>query len=482
VGALSALHAEDTKAVIYLRQSLDRTGEEFAVDRQRTDALALAKVRGWSVVRIEIDNDTSAAGKRRRPGFEAVLAAIETREVSAVIAWDMTRLTRNRRDTVRVIEAGERAKAVLAFCRSADLDLSTPSGRMLADILASVARQEIEQKSDRQKRANMQAAEQGRRIGGRRPFGYEPDGVTVREDEAAVIRHAFDDVLSGASLAQIARNWNAAGFTTPQKTRNGEPSKWIATTARGVLVNPRYAGFRGFTSEPEHGRRKVEATYPAKWPALVSEETWRAVVGMLSDPDRYTARYKGAKSLLTGVALCGVCGATVHSGGANTRTRRIYRCSAGSNGHVSRSAAPVDEWVSEVVIARLSRPDAAELLRDGKRPDIDALRTESQVLRLRLDQIATEFADGVLTSGQLRTMTGRLKSKIAANESEMADAGRVNIFGPLVKAKDVRRVWQSLSTDNQRKVIDALMIIRIMAPGRGRRTFDPDTVIIEPRV
>ena len=68
---------------------------------------------------------TPAAGKRRRPGFEAILSAIETGEVGAVIAWDMTRLTRNRRDTVRVIEAGERAETCW---RSAWIgsDLSTP--------------------------------------------------------------------------------------------------------------------------------------------------------------------------------------------------------------------------------------------------------------------------------------------------------------------------------------------------------------------
>jgi site-specific DNA recombinase len=205
-------------------------------------------------------------------------------------------------------------------------------------------------------------------------------------------------------------------------------------------------------------------------------------VGLLSDPDRYTARNRGARSLLTGIALCGVCGATVHAGGANTHQKRIYRCSAGYNGHVSRSAAPVEQWVSKVVVNILSRPDAAELLADDDQPDIEALRSEARVLRLRLDQSATEFADGVLTASQLRAMTGRLRSKIATIEAQMADAGRTDVLGPLVQADDVRAVWEALSTDRQRVVIDVLMTIKIMPPGRGRRTFDPETVIIEPRV
>jgi site-specific DNA recombinase len=51
-----------------------------------------------------------------------------------------------------------------------------------------------------------------------------------------------------------------------------------------------------------------------------------------------------------------------------------------------------------------------------------------------------------------------------------------------VQARNVRAAWGVLSTDRKRVVIDALMIIRIMPPGKGTKTFRPETVIIEPRV
>jgi DNA invertase Pin-like site-specific DNA recombinase len=472
-------------AALYLRISRDSTGEGLGVERQRADALKLAELRGWPVALIETDNDISAAGKKRRPGFEAIMSAVEKGEVQAVIAWDMTRLTRNLRDLVRIIEAGERHKTVLAFVRGDSHDLSTPNGRMIANILASVARQEIEQKADRQRAATRQAADQGRWIGGRRPFGYEKDGVTIRENEAAAIRQAYDAVLVGVPLAQIARDWNAAGLWTPQQARKEDrkdrPSQWVPSATRGVLMNPRYAGLRGHGSVPEHGRRKIEVAGPAKWPGIISEETWRAVVGLLSDPARFTAKNSGGRNLLTGIALCGVCGATVNAGGSNRPGHRIYRCSA-TWGHVVRAALPVEKYVGEVVIARLSRPDAADLLRDDKRPDIDALRSEAMAMRARLDQLATDWADGAMTSSQLRTATSRLRSKLALTESRMADAGRVDVLGPLVLAGDVRAVWEALSTARQRVVIDALMIIKLMPPGQGRRTFRPETVIITPRM
>jgi hypothetical protein len=52
----------------------------------------------------------------------------------------------------------------------------------------------------------------------------------------------------------------------------------------------------------------------------------------------------------------------------------------------------------------------------------------------------------------------------------------------LVGAGDVRAVWEALSTSRKRVVIDALMIIKLMPPGRGTRTFRPETVIITPRM
>jgi hypothetical protein len=183
---------------------------------------------------------------------------------------------------------------------------------------------------------------------------------------------------------------------------------------------------------------------------------------------------------LTGIALCGVCGATVNGARARTK-KRIYRCSR-SYGHICRAAEPVEEWVSEVVVARLSREDASELLTDDKRPDIDALRSEATALRSRLDQLTAMFTDGELTVAEFRKGRTRAQAKIATVEARMADAGRANVLGPLVLADDVRAVWEALSVDRQRVIIDALMTVTLLSPGKGRRAFDPETVVITPRI
>ena len=40
---------------------------------------------------------------------------------------------------------------------------------------------------------------------------YDADGVTVREDEAKLVRQGYADIFSGESLAEVARRWQAAG-------------------------------------------------------------------------------------------------------------------------------------------------------------------------------------------------------------------------------------------------------------------------------
>lgn len=471
----------DVKAISYARASQDRTGQELSVERQTEDQRTLAKLRGWELVAEIRDNDVSAAGKRKRPGFEQALDMVRAGEAQMIVSTDMSRLTRGKaRDEVRLLELGLDTGLRLSFVRAPDLDLSTAAGRLTASILIAAARHEIEQKSERQSRAARQAAEQGRWQGGRRPFGYEADGRTIREVEADALRDAYAAVLTGVSLGGVARDWNARGLHTPQSKRDGSASTWTSQTVRPTLLNARYAGLRA------RGRGKDQQVMAAaEWPAIVPESTWRAAVAVIADPSRANPPRSG-RALLTGVAYCGVCGedapSTVHAGAAPSRRGkegyRTYRCRA-AYGHVGRAAEPVDEYVTAVVLERLNRPDARDLLVDHDRADVDQLRTEALALRKRRLSLLGLAMDGTYTDAEVRDRAGQLAEQIAAVEAQLADAGRVDILGPLIDADDLRAAWDALDVDRQRAVIDTLMTVRLHPPGRGTRTFRPETVEIE---
>jgi DNA invertase Pin-like site-specific DNA recombinase len=451
-------------AVVYTRISQDRNGEGAGVARQETDARALAKARGWTVTSVIVENDTSAAGKKIRPGFERLLQAVEEGTAQVVIAWALDRLTRNRRDTLRLIEACQKQNATIALVRGSDLDMSTPAGRLTADLLAAVARSEIETKSDRQKRAHQQAAEQGRRVTGARPFGYTADGMTFLEPEAQAVRNAYQWLLDGVSLGQIANRWNSAGLYTPQGSH-----LWTGATVGTCLRKPRNTGLRAHNDE---------IVGEAVWPALVDREIWHTALAIMKDPNRLSMR--GDQRLLTGLALCGVCEGPVHTGG--NKGYPVYRC-ATSTGHFSRKAEPVDEYVAEVMIARLSRSDAADLFtQPDDSPNRSELIREADKIRRKLDGLATMYEEGILTARGVRQSSERLRAQLAGVDAKLAEANGIpRAARTIVNAADVRAAWDSTEVADRREVIRALADVYVDPPGRGIGVFNPDTVRINWR-
>lgn len=472
------------RAAIYLRISQDRTGEELGVTRQRKDCKELAERRGWDLVGVYVDNDTSATSGKRREQWELMMTDIEDGEIDVVIGVTIDRTLRTGRDRLRMLELGKSKNLTISLTRGSDMDLSTPAGRFAADILGAVAQNEIEVKSDRQKSATAQAAAMGKWTGGRKPFGFEPDGVTVREDEAQAIRDAYEALIAGATLKSIADQWNELGLRTGQaprvRTQLGARSPWRSTTVKRVLENSRYAGIRSYQGE-ECGT--------AQWPALVPLEVFRAAQDVFR---RRQPRGAPRRQLLTGVAVCGnpLCGRTVHAC-VNSRGDMAYRCSSSDKAntfitpvegrHPYRRAVPVDEYVTNHVLERLDRRDAWELLTDDEdSSELPALRAEVSALQKRLEQLAAEFA--TLTDIPLReyrAMTQATRDRLTDVESRLVASGRNRVLSQLIRASDTEAVWEDLAMDRQRVIIDGLMTVTLLPVGAGSRLFRPETVIIE---
>lgn len=462
------------RAFVYLRQSLDRANTGAAVDRQREDCLKLCAERGWEVVRTFVDNDVSASSRKPRPAYVEMLKALRNGEAEVLIAWHVDRLTRKITDLEELIELSQATGLRIATV-TGDLDLSTDAGRLVGRILASVARGEVERKGARQKRAQQQAAQQGRPAGGRRPFGYASDGETIIDTEAQHIRRAYADLLTGASLKGIARKWNAAGQTTTM----GNP--WNHGNVRSVLRNPRYAGLRTY---------RGEVVGPATWKALIDEETLRATEALLSMPERRTTANTARRWLLPGLALCGFCGATVATGHTQ-HGKRIYRCR--TRAHISRKADPVDALIAGgeidgvkvrgIVVERLSRPDALELLtEDTATPAVQVAQARAQAIQDRLDDLAVGLEEGVLTLAAVRRSSERLRAELAKVQAELQNAVHADVLRPLVTARDAEQAWAGYDLAQRRQVIDALMTVTLLKPEQARQEFDPETVKIEWKV
>lgn len=291
------------RAAVYCRLSQDRTGAGVVVDRQERECRQLAESLGWTVAKVYVDNDVSAYRKKPRPGYGAMMAAVESEQVDAVLAWHADRLHRSPRELEAYIDICEPRGVVTRTVRAGELDLATASGRMIARQLGAVARYESEQTAGRVRAGKADAASRGAWSGGQRVYGYEMvpaaerisggSALRVIPTEAGVVRDASRRVLAGESLRSVARSLNLAGHSTT----NGRP--WTGSTLRKVLLRPTSAGLRASGGE---------ILCPGQWDALIPEDEWRGVVALLRDPARRTTDRHVRTYLGSGLYLCGVCG------------------------------------------------------------------------------------------------------------------------------------------------------------------------------
>lgn len=189
-------------AAIYLRISLDREMDGLAIERQRKDCEAIAKQKGWVVVEEYVDQSKSATNKTKtRPSYDRLGKDYAAGKFSAIICWDLDRLTRQPRQLEDWIDAAE-DRGLLLVTANGEADLTTDGGRMYSRIKAAVAKSEVERKSARQTRAHRQRAEHGRAPKGVRPLGYDLNGDVIPHEGEAV-KAIYTAFSQGSTLRSI---------------------------------------------------------------------------------------------------------------------------------------------------------------------------------------------------------------------------------------------------------------------------------------
>lgn len=442
--------------VIYARISRDREGAGIGVARQEKECRELLA----DVDLVITDNDLSAYSGKPRPGYERLLGLLNDGRVQTLVVWHNDRLHRSPKELEAFIDVIERNPVTIRTVTAGLFDLSTPAGRMQARVLGAAARYESEQKSVRIKSKFREKAAAGEWHGGVRPFGYDDDGVTIRESEAETVRQATREVLAGGSLRDIARRLNDAGVTSTL----GKP--WSPNQVKAMLIRARNAGLR-----EHHGEVVGQAT----WPALVEEADWRAARALLMDPSRRTTTTNARKYLLSGIATCAECDGVIIAKWVTTRRskRLVYECRYSHC--VARAMHHVDALVEETVIARLQRDDARDLLQVEPNQGVD-LNAEADELRARMQQAAEAFTVGAITMQQLQTITQGCQNRLSAINATQLDGARASLLYALVDAADAHTVWEGLSLTQRRAVIGTLLDVSLARTARRGPGFDVESV------
>ncbi|MDK8764088.1 recombinase family protein [Corynebacterium sp. MSK218] len=461
------------RAVIYTRISKDlRDGS--GVDRQKDECRKYCEARDYLIVDVLEDNDISAFDrKKKRPAYEQLLDMARRGDMDVIVAWHTDRLYRRVADLSTIVDACNTTGVDVETVQGGELDLSTANGRMIAQILGSIAEGEVDHIVERIQAAHADRAARGRYRGGPVSFGFntvkgKPGYLVHNAKEAEAVRVGIDDVLAGKSLNSIARKW-----VDMEVAREGEYGPLTAAKVRRRLSSPRVAGL-----EPYKGQVYPATTYEA----IVPEDKWRAALDVMASNESRNTRGSERKWLGTGIYRCGLCGGymfVINRKRDNGKRVPSYHCRTCTK--VSRKVANVDEVVVGAALRHLSRPEnRIRLARKDNESGINlqSLLDRKRGVEARMNELAVLLAEGDLTAGQFRAANNTLKTELQGLDRQLSRVRRTSPLAQLiVEGENLQRTWDSLVPEQKHQVINALMKVTIMPTGYGH--FDPSKIKIE---
>jgi DNA invertase Pin-like site-specific DNA recombinase len=459
--------------VIYARQSKTRDGSE-SIETQIEACKGACERLGYEVVAVLAEPPSTSGYKNRgksREKFKLLLSGFINGDWQMVMAYKTDRLSRG---------GGPGWAPLLEVIERAGLDVdravATPSGYVSEfeiGIRATMDREESKKISERGKDIAERKAKQGKPQGGRRPFGYQEDRVSLDPVEAAALREMARRVLAGDSFKAIAWWLNAEGLTTT----TGRP--FIPVTVRNMLHKVRYAGLRVHDG--------VE--YPAVWEPVFDAETWEKLkLNLLLRSEAYANAPKPRRYLLTGVIFCGGCGMPLNGmtkkDHPNRPLRPTYQCRVQGDrqkkhgcGGVTRNADALDHWVRESILAHLNSASLLELL-GATGDDADLIRellTDRDGQRTRLNQLIDDYATGLLTRVQFERAKTTAESELQRVERLLTrQVSTHEILSMLPADKSAREAWMEGSDDWRRGLVRGLIERINVKPGTTKPFYEAD--------
>jgi len=411
------------RAVIYAR--ISQTQKVDKVADQTSQCRDLAAKYGYDVVAVFSDDGISASRKADgtvldRVGFDGLLEFLDGGGADIVLATEEARFDRDGQAKRELEFVCQTNGLTWHTIRDGHVDPGTDAGELMSGIRVLMDRQESRRSAARRKAANAMLIAKGMPSGGKRPYGFESDLITVRESEAKWVRFMYAEVLKGTSLYMIRKALNDGGA----RTTGGK--LFSATLLKDTLSRPRNCGrlvALGVLQEKSLINQIVE-------PAVFDE-----AMGMLSAirADGKTSGPKPELNWLSSMILCASCGAPMISKLGAQGTHRYYMC--------NRKASGMDSNVNRKHV--IVRADQVEAL--------VSLRMYGELLS-RFSAPPTEV-DG--------TALAQVHSEIAANAAERTNLTEMYLL-PGVDKKLIASKLATLATAD-----NALNVKRVQLLAKG---------------
>ena len=221
------------KVVAYIRVSTQKQADHgVSLEAQEAKLKQYADLYELEIVETYVDAGESAK-TLERAGLQQALCDLDTGVAEGMVIIKLDRLTRSVVDLGWLLEhyfAKDNGPALM--CVNERFDTRTPAGRLILNIMMSVAQWEREETGERTKVAMAHKASTGFYTGGRARYGWAPcqNGALMPvEREQNIIRRVRGMVDDLFGYNQIARLFNEEGV--PTRRENGQ---WYASSIKNI--------------------------------------------------------------------------------------------------------------------------------------------------------------------------------------------------------------------------------------------------------
>ena len=332
------------RAVGYRRVSMREQVDGFSLDAQENNIRKFAAERGWDVIQVYTDAGISAKKDSQRPQLVKLMEDAKAGHFDVIMVDKIDRFYRHLNGLLNALDQLNNHNVTFVSVQER-LDFTTPWGKLTLTMLGMLAEIYIDNLRQETRKGKMQRARDGL-WNGNIPFGYcrglcsrcedtngpgycpdvgkpdKGDGKTMVEHpiDGHIVRTAFDLYLNGSKGdMRVAEKLNQMRFTLPDGSERAYRSKGIPggksagpfkkDFVRGLLTRVLYTGKIAYYGKGR--KRKIEALFPGKHPALISEETFQALTDLRHTVgSAATTKYSNAQRVypLTGMIFCSGCG------------------------------------------------------------------------------------------------------------------------------------------------------------------------------
>jgi len=304
------------RCAIYTRKStddgLDKEFNTLEAQREAGENYIRSQAyQGWEIIPTHYDDGGFSGGSLKRPALQQLLNDVEAGLIDMIVVYKIDRLTRSLVDFSKLVEVFD-ANNCSFVSVTQNFNTYDSMGRLTLNVLLSFAQFEREVITERIRDKVSASKKKGMWMGGILPLGYDSYNkkLVINEDEAQIVRLAFEKYLVLRSEIAVAEWLNENGYTTMNKGNN---SKFTHMRISKMLKNVLYIG------KIPH----KENIYDGQHEAIISQEIFDEVqniksknrIGRLA-PSRFIEH-----SLLKGFICCDCCQSAMVSTKSNKKNK-----------------------------------------------------------------------------------------------------------------------------------------------------------------